>query len=261
VGKYGERLFAPTEAERQRLVSIERAYDAGTFETLGKLGIKTHWRCLELGAGAGSVARWLAAQVPDGTVTATDLDTRFLADVKTDNLQVLRHDVTAEEFSDSSFDLIHARMVLSHLPDRTEVLRKLLRWLTPGGVAVIEGLCWYPVNASVNETYRTGMNVFDKLTVRLVGTDSMWMQRLPMLLGEVGYVDVRVDLHGHVMMAGARVTDMWRRTVASGREKAVDAGLATHADFDAFDALMDDPTFYDHAPVVASTWGYRPEFA
>lgn len=246
----------PTDAERHRLQSIERAYDAGTVETLGRVGIRPDWRCLEVGAGAGSVARWLAARVPDGEVTATDIDTRLLTEA--DNLRVLRHDVTTDDFPASSFDLIHARMVLSHLPNRTDVLRKLLRWLTPGGVAVIEGFCWYPVNASANDTYRTGMNASDQLSIKLVGTDSMWMHRLPTLLRDLGYVDVGVDLHGHVMMRGTPVADMWRRTVAMGRDRAVDAGIATHEDFDAFDALMDDPTFYDHAPVVASTWGHRP---
>jgi SAM-dependent methyltransferase len=256
MGKYGEQLFVATDAERERLASIERAYDAGTFDTLGKLGIGARWRCLEVGAGAGSVARWLAARVPGGEVTATDLDTRHLAGIE--GVRVLRHDVTTDDFPDASFDLIHARMVLSHLPNRTDVLRKLLRWLAPGGVVVVEGFCWYPVNASANDTYRTGMNASDQLSIRLVGTDSMWMHRLPALLGDLGYVDVGLDLHGHVMMRGAPAADMWRRTVAMGRQRAVDAGIATHEDFDAFDALMDDPTFYDHAPLVASTWGRRP---
>jgi len=55
------------------------------------------------------------------------------------------------------------------------------------------------------------------------------------------------------------LADMWRRTVAMSRERAVEAGLATSADFDAFDQLMADPAFYDHGPVIASTWAFRPE--
>jgi ubiquinone/menaquinone biosynthesis C-methylase UbiE len=67
------------------LGGVERAYDPGTFESLGRVGIKPSWRCLELGAGAGSVARWLAAWVPDGSVVATDIDTLFLDGVETGN--------------------------------------------------------------------------------------------------------------------------------------------------------------------------------
>ena len=64
--RYGQQLFVANAAERERLESLERVYDAGGFESLRKVGIKPYWGCLELGAGAGSVARWLADQVPRG---------------------------------------------------------------------------------------------------------------------------------------------------------------------------------------------------
>src|SRR5689334_16403839 len=88
--KYGQQLFVADATERERLESLERVYDAGSSESLRKIGIKPYWRCLELGAGAGSLGRWLAEQVPAGSVVATDIDTRFLRGVATDNLRVLR---------------------------------------------------------------------------------------------------------------------------------------------------------------------------
>ena len=40
------------------------------------------WRCLEFGAGGGSIAAWLCDRVaPDGAVVATDLDTTVLEEV------------------------------------------------------------------------------------------------------------------------------------------------------------------------------------
>ena len=140
-----------------------------------------------------------------------------------------RHDVVNEEFPSESFELIHARLLLSHLPDRAAVLRKLFRWLTPGGVLVVEGMCWYPVHSSKNDVYRTAMNAYDQATARLVGTDSSWMRRLPQVLDEIGFVDVRVALHAHAVQGGSDLADMWRRTVAMSRERAVEAGLATSA--------------------------------
>jgi trans-aconitate methyltransferase len=135
---------------------------------------------------------------------------------------VLRHDVVTEDFPTESFDLIHARLVLSHLPDRAEILRKLLSWLTPGGVLVVEGMCWYPVHSSSNDVYRTAMNTYDQATARLVGTDSSWMRSLPQLLVEVGVIDVRIDLHAHTVQGGSDIADLWRRTVAMSRERAVE---------------------------------------
>jgi SAM-dependent methyltransferase len=257
--KYGQQLFVANAAERERLESLERVYDAGSFESLRKVGIKPYWRCLELGAGAGSVARWLAEQVPEGSVVATDIDTRFLYGATRDNLRVLRHDVVDEVFPSESFDLIHARLLLSHLPERMRVLRKLLEWLVPGGVLVVEGMCFYPVRSSTNDVYRKAMNAYDQATARLVGTDSSWMRRLPLLLGKIGYVDVRVDLHAYPLQGGSDLADMWRRTVAMSRARAIEAGLARPSDFDAFERLMGDPAFYDHAPLIACASGSRPD--
>ena len=48
--------------ELGRLRLLEARYDPGTFGRLSMFGPLAGVRCLEVGAGAGSVARWLAAQ-------------------------------------------------------------------------------------------------------------------------------------------------------------------------------------------------------
>ena len=65
--------------ERIRLAGLEAALDPVTHERLAGLGVGPGWRCLEVGAGGGAVAFWLAKRVaPDGLVVATDLETDFL---------------------------------------------------------------------------------------------------------------------------------------------------------------------------------------
>src|SRR5258708_40182696 len=67
------------DEERVRLRGLEIALDAGTREHLLRLGVRPGIRCLEIGAGRGAIACWLAEQVaPDGIVVATDLETDFL---------------------------------------------------------------------------------------------------------------------------------------------------------------------------------------
>jgi hypothetical protein len=81
---------------RARFEALPRIYDPGTFRHLAALGVGEGWRCLEVGAGGGSVARWLADRVgPVGHVLATDIDTRFLDALAGPTLEVRRHDVTA----------------------------------------------------------------------------------------------------------------------------------------------------------------------
>src|SRR5262245_47444537 len=58
--RYGEKLldFNPTELQRLRL--LEAAADPFTQRCLQRLDIQPGWPCLEVGAGAGSIATWLA---------------------------------------------------------------------------------------------------------------------------------------------------------------------------------------------------------
>ena len=53
---------------------------------------------------------------------ATDVDTRFLNPSWAPNLEVLEHDVVREGFPPGPFDLVHARALLIHLPDRESLL-------------------------------------------------------------------------------------------------------------------------------------------
>ena len=60
---------AAFDDELGRLRLLEARYDPRTFARLSMFGPLAGTRCLEVGAGAGSVARWLAAQVgPSGQV-------------------------------------------------------------------------------------------------------------------------------------------------------------------------------------------------
>lgn len=48
---------------RQRLAAMEAGLDPWTSDNLESRGIVPDWRCLEVGAGAGSIARWLSSRV------------------------------------------------------------------------------------------------------------------------------------------------------------------------------------------------------
>src|SRR4051812_435408 len=77
--RYGDRLFKPERVaiELPRLSALAAMHDADTFRCLSALGVSPGWRCLDVGAGPGHVARWLATAVgPSGAVTAMDRDTR-----------------------------------------------------------------------------------------------------------------------------------------------------------------------------------------
>lgn len=124
---------------RHRLELLCEAGDPQSIEALRATGIGPGWRCLEVGGGLGTLARWMAAEVgPEGRVMATDIETHFLDELGDPRVEVLRHDITCDPLEAGSFDLIHARAVLMHLPDPQAVLARLVAALRPGGWLVVE---------------------------------------------------------------------------------------------------------------------------
>jgi SAM-dependent methyltransferase len=119
--------------------SLDATYDAWTIGQLETIGVTDGWRCLEVGGGGGSVGRWLATRVgPTGRVTVTDIDPVRLTEAPVANLEVLRHDIAADPLPERAFDLVHARLVLMHVPDRDAALRRMVSALSPGGWLLIE---------------------------------------------------------------------------------------------------------------------------
>lgn len=128
-----------SELGHSQVDQLEALYDDWSVRQLERTGVGPGQRCLEVGAGGGSVARWLAGRVdPGGSVVACDLDTEHLADRP--GLRVVRHDINDGVPPGGPFDLIHARLVLMHLSRRREVLDTLARALAPGGWLVLGDL-------------------------------------------------------------------------------------------------------------------------
>jgi SAM-dependent methyltransferase len=122
----------------QGLREHREPWDRFTFRILTSIGVDEGWRCLEIGARTGSVAAWLQQRVGRrGLVVATDIESRWVEPRSSANLVVRHHSVLADPIA-VGYDLIHARLVLNHLPQREAVARKLVAALCPGGWLVVE---------------------------------------------------------------------------------------------------------------------------
>ena len=61
-----------------RFAGLESVFDPVTCGHLSRLGLRQGFSCLEVGAGSGSIARWMADEVgPAGRVLAVDIDPRW----------------------------------------------------------------------------------------------------------------------------------------------------------------------------------------
>src|SRR5262249_44149957 len=124
----------------ERFASLDALYNFRTFRFLETAGIGPGWHCLEVGGGSGSVAAWMADRVgPSGYVLVTDIDPRFIEGPQRHaTVDRRRHDIGLDPLPEQAFDLIHARLVLQHVPQRQKALEKLVAALKPRGWLVIE---------------------------------------------------------------------------------------------------------------------------
>lgn len=247
----------PTELHRLRL--RERLIDPDTQAVLAGRGIQPWWRCLELGAGTGSIALWLADRCSNGQVVATDVDTRHLVGIGRPNLRVHRHDVVGDGFPAGSFDLIHARSLLANLPERDRVLSTMAGWLAPGGWLVVEDPCAFPLDSSPYLVHQRMMNAFERYLALSHGADLRWSRRLPARLAEVGLVDVGMRVFPQYVGDGGAGDALWRVALAQARPGILQSGLLTEAEFTAGLALFDAPDFVDLSVAMVSVWARRPQ--
>jgi SAM-dependent methyltransferase len=244
-----------------RLRSLEQWLDPGSIRHLRARGVGPGWRCLEVGGGAGSIARWLCGQVgPDGEVLATDLDTRFLATLTEANLRVLRHDITADALPPASFDLVHCRLVLAHLPQRQPVLRKLLAALGPQGQLVAEEMDFVSVLA---DEHQPGGRAFNESVassndvLRGRGFDPEYGRRLLSDFRAAGLADTGTEGHVRLWAGCSAGAAAWQLTFEQLQRDMTVLGL-DQAVIDAAISACQNPDFTFMSQVTMTAWGRRP---
>jgi 2-polyprenyl-3-methyl-5-hydroxy-6-metoxy-1,4-benzoquinol methylase len=244
------------EHARRRLTLLEQCYDAGTIRRLRSVGIQPGWRCLDAGAGAGSIARWLCAQVgPTGRVLAVDLDTRFLDQLDEPNLDVACLDLRTEELPRDSFDLVHARALLMHLPQRQQVLDGLVAALRSGGVLLVEDADHFPVPALDTGLYAEVFEAFIDNAVH-AGMAKDWARRLPSELQRRGLRDVWADCDAPLFEGGSVQSEFWRITLAQARELITAEGISPQQ-LDEWDSQLGESGRWFPGAAIVSACGRR----
>ncbi len=113
---------APDSLERERLVLLDQGANSISMRYLQTVGLAEGWHCLDVGAGSGSLARLMAERVgPLGRVVATDINLRFLTDLKLPNVEIRQHDIVTDALETDVYDLVHCRTILGYQPGLTRL--------------------------------------------------------------------------------------------------------------------------------------------
>jgi SAM-dependent methyltransferase len=245
------------QAEEERLGLLEQRLDPGTWQQLQ--AVAPGWRCLEVGAGRGSVAGWLADRVgPHGEVVACDIDTRLLDRLDRPNLRVLQHDILddlPERLGLGRFDLVHARYLVLHLRDRQlDAIRAMARCLKPGGLLVVEDMDLdtqraaapdHPGSALFDQTLAAGCERYRREKVMDVACG----RSLPALFERAGLEVVQHDVRGRVERGGSVAAQLHSRSLQPIIDRLTTAPMAAEERQRVLQAfaftrgLYADPTF------------------
>ena len=245
----------------ERFAAMAELFDAWTFRHLEVAGARPGARVWEVGAGWPTVPAWLSARVgPSGHVVATDIDTSWLE--RDAGYDVVRHDVTAEAPPGGPFDVVHARLLLVHLPDRARVLDMLVASLAPGGVLLVEDAdpalqplaC--PLEDSPEAALANRLRQGFRALLAASGADLAFGRTLLSRLRGAGLADVRAEVFAPYGGPALRTLEV--ATLGHVRERLVEAGLATDAEIDGLVAhLRSGGLDLTPAPLV-SAWGRKP---
>jgi SAM-dependent methyltransferase len=247
----------------QRFDSLAALFNPVTFRHVEKLGIADGWRCWEVGAGGPSVAEWLGSRVgSSGHVLATDIDTSWTADAAGGNVEVRQHDVAADDPPDATFDLVHARLVLVHVPERERALRQMVLAVRPGGWLLIEDFdvamqplaCVDVVGSEERLANKIRKGFLALLAQR--GVDLEFGRRLPRLLREAGLIDVEAD--SFMPLALAAGGGLEKANVRQVRGALIAGGQATADEIEAYLLAVESGRLDVTTPPLISVWGRKP---
>jgi SAM-dependent methyltransferase len=246
----------------QRFDALSELFDPVTFRHLSAVGVTAGWVCWEVGAGGVGVPAWLAEQVgSSGRVLASDIDTTWMpADGAA--FEVLRQDVGVEQPPAGAFDLVHARLLLTHVPQRVEAIASMVRALRPGGWLVIEDadpalqplIC--PDESGPAQQLANRLRQGFRALLAARGADLAFGRTLPRLLREAGLDGVQADAFFPITSPACSALEI--ATVQQIRALLVAAGLATDLEIEQHLTNVSSGRLDLATAPLISAWGRKP---
>lgn len=267
---YGIGLSNQFSDEERRLAAVEELFDPGTFRCLASLGIAPGMRCLEVGGGRGSVCRFMAERVgAAGEVVVTDIDVAQLRGFEGPNVVVRVHDIAVDPLDEAAFDIVHARLVLEHLPTRLSVLDKLVAALRPGGSLLVEDFdfsAWLhlaPHRLFCEPKSLCAAVQAGYLGAAVVGGASAWDgefgRELPVHLVNAGLVHVGGEAWSPVIVGGSSASYAFTVSARRFGPLAVQAGYLSQRELDDMIAAFEQPGAMTTFVPMVSAWGRRQD--
>lgn len=255
--KNGYILPHDLTGERQRLVLMSELLDPLHRSLLERLGLRPGWRCLEIGCGNGSVSRWLASKVaPNGHVVATDLDLRYVGNLRAPNLKVQQLDILKDRVEAGTYDLVTARAVLHHVKSPKKALQHMSAFLKPGGVLLSIEPDFLPATAATPEALHAFWQAWLKWS-ESAGVDYFIGRKMPGLLSAARFNNVGAEGTTALYRGKSPWAEYWLDTIKELQPRLIESGYMTAPLLSRFKHLYSDPRTWTSAITFVASWGTK----
>lgn len=263
------------EVGRAYALGNEHPYAGETLDTLAQildrqtvaiLDEAVDWsvpgrRCLELGAGTGSIAAWMQQAGDGAEVVAVDVDPRHVR--VPPSVRVLAVDVAGDGLPAGPWDVVHARLLLAHLPQRRDILLRCAAALAPGGVLLVEEWGAEGTGRVLSEPGGLTAAVYQRYTRTLLqvfttaGNDTGWCTQVPAAMTEAGLTDITVHTQARSWTGGTAGTRLPVLVSTQLQEQLVAAGMPA-GDLDRLRTALARPELLLLGNLTFCTLGRKP---
>ncbi|HSR67290.1 MAG TPA: methyltransferase domain-containing protein [Acidobacteriota bacterium] len=260
----GQYIHGSRPEEQERLSILNEILNEGY---LRQMGLKPGQRVLDVGSGLGQFAQIMARTVaPDGMVLGIERDPQQMATarrllnsgeaaqdpvpLKFRRGDALKLPLLPDEVE--SFDVVHARFLLEHVPNPGDVIRQMLRAVRPGGRIILSDddhstFNPTPEPAGFPALWQAYLRSYDRL-----GNDPFIGRRLVALLHEAGLKRIRNSI---VFFGGCAHQSVF----ALVAENLI--GVLRGAQDTILEESLLDPSVFQAAIEGLHTWKQRPDAA
>lgn len=244
------------EAARLRLMS--GLLDPTSQAQLAKVPVEPGWRCLEIGAGNGSLSQWLAGRLkPPGKVEATDIATDLMRGLESPTLEIGALDVVKDGLPSKAYDLVMARALLHQLPERMEVIASMVKAVRPGGWVFIEEPDFHPAMTVEPESQAKFWRDFLQwATGRQI--DYFVGRKIAPRLQQLGCDYINVEGHTMQYQGGSEFAEWWRLAIAEIAQRMIGEGGPDKDALDEFFRLNQDPAYWTWTICFTAVTARRP---
>ena len=263
-------LLGRSASEQNRLSRQAAELAPETQWLLDQVNLKRGARALDVGCGPRGILDALSERVgPHGAVVGLEKSELFVEQARRfakrrrlHNVQLVQGDAKASGLPRSSFDLVHARLVLVNVTEPENVIGEMVGLTRPGGVVASYEADFTPHLCDPPHPAWDRLFYIYQAYARSQGVDLFVGRRTHRLLRDAGLEDIQVKPVIHVFPHRHPRRNVFLDFVQNLRVPMICAGLADEAELrmliDALREHLNDPDTLVLSHLFYVVWGRKP---